>query len=83
LIAYEPGLTNSGTRLVHVEVDLDAAENHAPVQELDGAYEQGLEVIQLPLRNLLAEIEALQQTRPGIVIDSRLYAYAIGQSYQA
>ncbi|KAI9596546.1 NUDIX hydrolase domain-like protein [Syncephalis fuscata] len=81
LIAYEPGLTNSGTRLVRVEVNLDAPENQSPKQQLDGDYEQGLEVIKLPLHNLLGHIEDLQKTRPNLTVDSRLYTYAVGQQY--
>jgi hypothetical protein len=61
---------------------LDAPENLKPQQKLDGAYEEGLEVIQLPLRALWHEIEQFTKQRPGVVIDSRLYNYALGQSYQ-
>ncbi|RHZ82428.1 hypothetical protein Glove_109g142 [Diversispora epigaea] len=77
-ICYEPGLTDSMTRIVDIEIDLSLEENISPLQSLDGD-EWSLKVIKLPLYNLFEELKGLQQKyNESLWIDSRLYSYAYG-----
>ncbi|CAG8579612.1 10380_t:CDS:2 [Diversispora eburnea] len=56
-ICYEPGLTDSMTRIVDIEIDLSLKDNISPLQSLD-VDEWSLKVIKLPLYNLYDELKA-------------------------
>ncbi|CAG8498902.1 14632_t:CDS:2 [Acaulospora morrowiae] len=77
-ICYEPGLTDSMTKIVDVEIDPNSADNIAPEQLLDED-EWSLQVIKVPLERLYEELRELQHRHnESLYIDSRLYAYAYG-----
>lgn len=74
-VAMDPGASNCATTVVVVTVDGDLAENINPEKHPDeGEY---IDVICLPLKGLLSKLEELSSD---MVIDSRLYTYALGLS---
>ncbi|KAF0532437.1 NUDIX hydrolase domain-like protein [Gigaspora margarita] len=77
-VCYEPGLTNSMTRVVDVEVDLTSIDNVSPTQKLNDD-EWSLKVIKIPVESLYEKLRELQNKHTeNLWIDSRLYAYAYG-----
>lgn len=59
-----------------VEVDLDHEPNHVPKQNLDD--DEIIEVVELPLRNLTAELDRL--AKEGNLLFDGLYSVAFGLS---
>ncbi|KAG9302848.1 hypothetical protein G9A89_009625 [Geosiphon pyriformis] len=76
-ICYEPGLTDSKTKIVHVEIDITLRENLNLQQSLEDD-EWSLQVIKVALPNLYQVLQGLQKKHENLSIDSRLYAYAFG-----
>ncbi|CAG8472479.1 17533_t:CDS:2 [Acaulospora colombiana] len=54
-ICYEPGITNSMTKIVDIEIDPNSTDNIAPTQLLEED-EWSLQVIKVPLRKLYEEL---------------------------
>ncbi|CAJ0911842.1 2831_t:CDS:2 [Entrophospora sp. SA101] len=54
-ICYEPGLTDSSTRIVDVKID--SGSDSKPIQTLDED-EWSLQVIKVPLNNLLEDLQS-------------------------
>ena len=73
---YEPGLTNSDAKVIHVEVDGDAPENKEPKPALESD-EWSLKTVLLPTHNLYDYLAQLNKER-GIAIDGKLYSFAYG-----
>ncbi|KAG0290894.1 nudix hydrolase-like protein [Linnemannia gamsii] len=85
-VSYEPGLTGSCSRVVIVEVQMDEEQLLGPESPLRKAKpeddEWSLQVLVLPLSNLLQSLQDLQDKVGGqskLVLDSRLYAWALGR----
>ncbi|KAF9932616.1 nudix hydrolase-like protein [Modicella reniformis] len=85
LIAYEPGMTNSCSQVVVVEITLEHEQLFGPgsvrTQKLDDD-EWSLQVAILPLKGLLKALQELQSSAGGhrkLVLDSRLYAWVLGR----
>ncbi|CAG8500687.1 1910_t:CDS:2 [Paraglomus brasilianum] len=77
-VCYEPGLTDSKTKVVTVEIIKSSSPGENELQELDDD-EWSLHVIQVPLNNLFSTLTELKARNPSTLsIDSRLYAYALG-----
>lgn len=76
-VAMSPGLTDEAVKLVVVDVDLDAAANRAPQQQLEES-EAGLRVRRVALRELLPELERMEAD--GLVPFAGLYTLAVGLS---
>ena len=77
-VSMDPGASNCATTVVVVTVDGDLEENKKPEAHPDeGEY---IEVICLPVTGLLAKLEELSAS-DCVIIDSRLYTYALGLSY--
>ncbi|KAK6460417.1 NUDIX hydrolase domain-like protein [Scheffersomyces coipomensis] len=76
IVVYsDPGLTNANMVLAYVDVDLNDPKNINPIAQLeDGEF---IEVIKLPLHNLLQSLEQLIE-KEGCTIDARLYHFAVG-----
>ncbi|KAF9108546.1 nudix hydrolase-like protein [Mortierella sp. GBA35] len=84
--AYEPGLTGSCSRVVVIEVQMEQEQLLGPNSPLRKAKpeddEWSLQVLALPLPGLLKSLQDLQAEVGGqskLVLDSRLYAWAIGR----
>ncbi|KAG0051735.1 hypothetical protein BGZ83_003353 [Gryganskiella cystojenkinii] len=85
-ISYEPGLTSSCSKMVVVEIameqkELDESNLRKPKLDDD---EWSLQVVVLPIRGLLSAIKDIQESVGGpskLVVDSRLYAWAIGREF--
>ncbi|RUP50242.1 hypothetical protein BC936DRAFT_139886 [Jimgerdemannia flammicorona] len=77
-VAYEPGLTDSCTCFAYVEIESSPPRP----QKLDDA-EWSLQTICLPLSNLHKSLNDLVKSHPGLIIDSRLDAFAAGLRVQA
>ncbi|KAF9133020.1 hypothetical protein BGW39_010810 [Mortierella sp. 14UC] len=87
-VSYEPGLTGSCSRVVLVEVQMDEDQLLGPDSPLRKAKpeddEWSLQVLVLPLEGLLLSIQDLQDKVGGqskLVLDSRLYAWALGRAF--
>ncbi|KAG0243287.1 hypothetical protein BGW41_002472 [Actinomortierella wolfii] len=85
-VAYEPGLTGSCTCVVTVEIEMEENELFGPnALERPNQLEEdewSLQVVILPLKGLLASFNGLQEKAGGaskLVVDSRLYAWALGR----
>ncbi|KAH7051965.1 NUDIX hydrolase domain-like protein [Linnemannia elongata] len=85
-VSYEPGLTGSCTRFVVVEVQMEEEQLLGPESPLRKAKpeddEWSLQVLVLPLPGLLHSLQDLQEKVGGqskLVLDSRLYAWALGR----
>eukprot|EP01113_Clastostelium_recurvatum_P045010 TRINITY_DN7668_c0_g1_i2.p1 TRINITY_DN7668_c0_g1~~TRINITY_DN7668_c0_g1_i2.p1 ORF type:complete len:200 (-),score=41.32 TRINITY_DN7668_c0_g1_i2:110-709(-) len=78
-VLLEPGLSNASTALVHLEIDADRVENQKPVAQLDEG--EFIEVVLLPLADLLSALTQYRYDHPDVIIDSRLYSFAYGLSY--
>ncbi|KAI1319535.1 nudix hydrolase-like protein [Mortierella claussenii] len=87
-VAYEPGMTNSCSRMVIIEVTLEQDEiigtrsTRKPRLEDD---EWSLQVVIQPLKGLFKSLQELQSSAGGpskLVLDSRLYAWALGRELQ-
>ncbi|XP_017288047.1 ADP-sugar pyrophosphatase isoform X3 [Kryptolebias marmoratus] len=73
----DPGLSNSTTHTVLVNINGDDVENIHPVQQLgDGEF---VEVILLPLDGFQAKIDDLLR-REKIVADAKVYIFAMGMA---
>ncbi|KAF9905393.1 nudix hydrolase-like protein [Linnemannia zychae] len=86
-VSYEPGLTGSCSRVVLVEVQMNEEQLFGPDSPLRKAKpeddEWSLQVLVLPLEDLLLSIQELQDKAGGqskLVLDSRLYAWALGRA---
>ncbi|GIY24928.1 ADP-sugar pyrophosphatase [Caerostris darwini] len=74
LTALDPGLTNSTMKIVTLEVNGDAVVNHRPKQcDHDRNI---IEVLHIPVDELLQRLN--EYSEQGIIIDSRVYCFAIG-----
>ncbi|KAK4515492.1 uncharacterized protein ATC70_010442 [Mucor velutinosus] len=79
-LAYEPGLSNSCCYVAKVTIDLSNLSS-PPSQSLE-ADEWSLQVISLPLDNIINNLLDLQKSHDGkLIIDSRVYALASGIAY--
>ncbi|KAF9423488.1 hypothetical protein BGZ94_008259 [Podila epigama] len=85
-VAYEPGLTNSCSRVVVVEIDMEQKElfgpNALPRKASLEPDEWSLQVVILPLSGLVKSMQELQTAAGGtskLVLDSRLHAWALGR----
>jgi hypothetical protein len=54
-VAYEPGLTNSKTALLHISIDSNLEANKNPKQELDEG--ESIQVLKLELSTLYSQLE--------------------------
>lgn len=72
----DPGIGNSLETLVFVEINGDIDENLSPKQATDEG--EFVDVILLPVKNLLEKINEFDAG--GVIIDSKLYTYVVGQS---
>eukprot|EP01112_Ceratiomyxa_fruticulosa_P021696 TRINITY_DN7727_c0_g1_i1.p1 TRINITY_DN7727_c0_g1~~TRINITY_DN7727_c0_g1_i1.p1 ORF type:complete len:224 (-),score=68.86 TRINITY_DN7727_c0_g1_i1:90-686(-) len=79
-VALEPGMSNASTAMVHVEIDGNLQENQNPIAKLDDG--EFIEVILLPVENLLKSLNEFQKGHPDVIIDSRLLAFALGLSFK-
>ncbi|KAF9581204.1 hypothetical protein BGW38_001869 [Lunasporangiospora selenospora] len=87
-IAYEPGLTDSCSCAVLIEIEMDEKElfNSDSRQAKPEDDEWSLQVIMMPLKDLLQGLQDLQTSAGGpskLVLDSRLYLWAIGREMSA
>ncbi|CAL1264951.1 unnamed protein product [Larinioides sclopetarius] len=74
LTALDPGLSNSTMKVVTLEVNGDVVENHHPKQcDHDCNI---IEVLHIPVDELLTRLN--EYSEQGIIIDSRVYCFAIG-----
>ncbi|KAF9173250.1 nudix hydrolase-like protein [Mortierella sp. AD011] len=84
-IAYEPGMTNSCSQVVVIEVTMEQHELFGPDSTRKPKLEDdewSLQVVILPLQGLLKSLYELQSSAEGhskLVLDSRLYAWALGR----
>ncbi|KAG0205499.1 nudix hydrolase-like protein [Mortierella sp. GBA30] len=85
-IAYEPGLTGSCSRVVIVEIAMEENDPFGPGSSLPKSKleedEWSLQVVVLPLSGLLKALQDVQASAGGsskLVLDSRLYAWAVGR----
>ncbi|GAN03043.1 conserved hypothetical protein [Mucor ambiguus] len=79
-LAYEPGLSNSCCYVAKVTIDTSTL-SAPPAQSLE-ADEWSLQVISLPLDNIVNNLLDLQRSHEGkLIIDSRVYALACGIAY--
>ncbi|KAF8938776.1 nudix hydrolase-like protein [Haplosporangium gracile] len=85
-VSYEPGLTGSCSRVAVVEVQMEEEQLFGPETSLRKAKpeddEWSLQVLVLPLPGLLQSLQDLQEKVGGqskLVLDSRLYAWALGR----
>ncbi|KAG0333356.1 hypothetical protein BG004_000886 [Podila humilis] len=85
-LAYEPGLTSSCSKVVVVEIEMEAEEIFGPKALLRKSRleddEWSLQVVVLPLSGLLKSLSDIQASAGGaskLVLDSRLYAWALGR----
>jgi len=74
LTALDPGLSSSTMKVVTLEVDGDVLENHYPKQ-CDHDH-KAIQVLHIPVNELLTRLNDF--TEQGVVIDSRVYCFAIG-----
>ncbi|KAF9184356.1 hypothetical protein BGZ51_003377 [Haplosporangium sp. Z 767] len=86
LVAYEPGLTGSCSQVCIVEIEMEQEDLFGPKSSLRKSRleddEWSLQVAILPLNGLLDSLQDLQASAGGpskLVLDSRLYAWAIGR----
>ncbi|KAF9273182.1 hypothetical protein BGZ68_001737 [Mortierella alpina] len=84
--AYEPGLTGSCSRVVVVEISMKESDPSSPGFSLPRSKleddEWSLQVVAQPLAGLLKSLQDVQESNGGpskLVLDSRLYAWAIGR----
>ncbi|KAF8953825.1 nudix hydrolase-like protein [Podila verticillata] len=85
-VAYEPGLTSSCSKVVVVEIEMEQEElfgpNALPRKPRLEDDEWSLQIVILPVSGLLHSLKELQTFAGGaskLVLDSRLYAWAIGR----
>ncbi|KAL7318525.1 hypothetical protein PS15m_001762 [Mucor circinelloides] len=79
-LAYEPGLSNSCCYVAKVTID-PLKLSASPAQSLE-ADEWSLQVISLPLDNIMNKLLELQKLHDKrLIIDSRVYALASGITY--
>ncbi|KAF9930617.1 nudix hydrolase-like protein [Linnemannia zychae] len=85
-VSYEPGLTSSCSRVVVLEVNMDENQLLGPDSPIRKAKpeddEWSLQVLVFPLSGLLQSLQDLQKQVGGesnLVLDSRLYAWALGR----
>jgi 8-oxo-dGTP pyrophosphatase MutT (NUDIX family) len=74
LTALDPGLCNSTMKIVTLEVDGDVLVNHYPKQCDHDSH--AIEVLHIPVDELLQRLNEFSEQ--GIIIDSRVYCFAIG-----
>ncbi|ORZ25911.1 NUDIX hydrolase domain-like protein [Absidia repens] len=77
-VCYEPGLTNSTCYVAHITIDTTAM-TASPKPELEQD-EWSLQTVALPLKDLMVHLTDLQD-KHGLVIDSRVYAFASGLAF--
>ena len=77
--SQSPGLTNESIQLVEVSVDLDAAENAKPAQQLGD--DESIEVLRVPLAGLRQYLD--DQAAAGVAVFTGLYFLAAGLDRQA
>lgn len=84
-ITPDPGLSDSCSRLVKVNVDGDSTRNATPQQHLEG--EEDIEVVLIPITNrkrALEEIETFVNSRnesgQRTLVDGKLFSYLVGMS---
>ncbi|KAF9107618.1 nudix hydrolase-like protein [Mortierella sp. AM989] len=83
--AYEPGMTNSCSQVVIIEVTMEQDELLGPDSTRKPKLEDdewSLQVVILPLQGLLKSLEELQSAAGGhskLVLDGRLYAWVLGR----
>ncbi|KAF1798503.1 NUDIX hydrolase domain-like protein [Mucor lusitanicus] len=79
-LAYEPGLSNSCCYVAKVTIDTSKL-SAPPTQSLE-ADEWSLQVISVPLDNIMHRLLDLQKSHHGnLIIDSRVHALASGIAY--
>ncbi|KAI8598526.1 NUDIX hydrolase domain-like protein [Dissophora ornata] len=84
-VAYEPGMTNSCSRAVIIEVTMEQHELFGPESVRKPKLEDdewSLQVAIMPLQGLSKSLQDLQSSTGGdskLVLDSRLYAWALGR----
>ncbi|KAI8819986.1 NUDIX hydrolase domain-like protein [Fimicolochytrium jonesii] len=76
-ITYEPGITSSCSRMVHVTINAEENQDPKPKQEDD---EWSLHPCVFPLKNLLGVLHEVQERCKHLKVDSRLYSFASGLS---
>ncbi|KAJ1660896.1 hypothetical protein IWQ61_000251 [Dispira simplex] len=77
-LTCEPGMSSSRCCVAQVEIDGTLPCNRNPQPHLE-ADEWSLQTITLPFHRLLPSLQALtKRHHPKLVIDSRLYNYAVG-----
>jgi 8-oxo-dGTP pyrophosphatase MutT (NUDIX family) len=85
-VAYEPGLTNSGSRVVVLRVDpLDEhnVKRDASIYTSPEADEAGMETLLVPhTQNMLTTLQDMLVKDPSLVLDSRVHAYALALKLQ-
>ncbi|XP_067144134.1 ADP-sugar pyrophosphatase-like isoform X1 [Centruroides vittatus] len=77
--ALDPGLSNCTMKVVSVEIDGDNPLNKIPIQK--PADEDHIEVVHIPIDDLLQRLN--EYSEQGIIIDSRVYCFAIGHAVGA
>ncbi|XP_072922664.1 ADP-sugar pyrophosphatase [Hemitrygon akajei] len=78
VVCLDPGLSNCTMRYVSVNINGDDSENIKPKQRLDDG--EFVEVILIPLNELRKKIDEMLQNE-NIVVDSRVYIYALGLTH--
>ncbi|KAL6077876.1 ADP-ribose diphosphatase [Balamuthia mandrillaris] len=86
ITVLEPGLTNANTRLVHVTIDGDRAENDRPIAKLEE--DEFIETMLVPLDNLLATLQGMREEKgegreegAKTTIDCKVYSFALGMAF--
>ncbi|XP_070558328.1 ADP-sugar pyrophosphatase-like [Ptychodera flava] len=73
--ALDPGVSNCNVVQVSLQIDGDDPVNEKPRQNKDDC--ESIEVLLLPIRGLIYQLQDLAEDGK-VVIDSRVYAYALG-----
>ncbi|XP_043570093.1 ADP-sugar pyrophosphatase isoform X1 [Chiloscyllium plagiosum] len=77
-LCLDPGLTNCTMQYVTVNINGDDSENLHPKQRLDDG--EFVEVILIPMNELRKKLDEMLQ-KENIVVDARVYAFAMGLMY--
>ncbi|GCC38217.1 hypothetical protein chiPu_0016729 [Chiloscyllium punctatum] len=77
-LCLDPGLTNCTMQYVSVNINGDDSENLHPKQRLDDG--EFVEVILIPMNELRKKLDEMLQ-KENIVVDARVYAFAMGLMY--
>lgn len=77
-VCMDPGTSNCATAIVRMQVDGKDPRNISP--KANNAHDEGefIEVVTLPLRGLLVQLNSMVEKTPNLTIDSRVFTFALG-----